>query len=72
MDINPEDETFYSTQYPEAFLKYVENEYCVKHRCVPVIILETVWSSYLLPSATASRSYQSSFDQYDWSSNDEE
>ena len=27
MDINPEDQTFYSTQYQEAFLKYVENEY---------------------------------------------
>jgi len=26
MDINPEDETSYTTQYPEAFLKYVENE----------------------------------------------
>jgi len=32
MDINPEDETFYTTQYQEAFPKYVEKEYCVKHR----------------------------------------
>jgi len=31
MDINPEDETSYTTQYQEAFLKYVENEYCAKH-----------------------------------------
>jgi hypothetical protein len=36
MDINPEDETSYSTQYQEAFLKYVENEYCDKHQRVPV------------------------------------
>jgi len=27
MDINPEDETSYTTQYQEAFPKYVENEY---------------------------------------------
>jgi len=32
MDINPEDETSYTTHYQEAFLKYVENEYCAKHR----------------------------------------
>jgi len=31
MDIDPEDETSYTTQYQEAFLKYVENEYCGKH-----------------------------------------
>jgi len=36
MDINPEDETSYTTQYKEAFLKYVENEYCAKHRVVTV------------------------------------
>jgi hypothetical protein len=32
MDINPEDETSYTTQYQEAYLKYVENEHCAKHR----------------------------------------
>jgi hypothetical protein len=26
MDINPDDETSFTTQYQEAFLKYVENE----------------------------------------------
>jgi len=31
MDINPEDETSYTTQYQVAFLKYVENEYYAKH-----------------------------------------
>jgi len=72
MDINPEDETFYTTQYQEAFLKYVENEYCAEHRCVPVNKLETVLSSNLVPSAMASGSYQSSFDPYDLSSDDEE
>jgi len=72
MDINPEDETSYTTQYQEAFLKYVENEYCAKHRRVPVNKLETVPSNNLLPSATASGFYQSSFDPYDLSSDDEE
>jgi len=35
-DINPEDETFYTTQYQEAFMKYVENEWFAKHRHVTV------------------------------------
>jgi len=72
MDINPEDEISYTTQYQEAFLNYVENEYCAKHRHVPVNKLETILSSNLVPSATASGSYQSSFDPYDLSSDDEE
>jgi len=72
MDINPEDETSYTTQFQEAFLKYVENEYCAKHRRAPVNKLETVPSSNLVPSATASGSYQLSFDPYDLSSDDEE
>jgi len=72
MDINPEEEISYTTEYQEAFLKYVENGYCAKHRCVPVNKLETVPSDNPLPSATASGSYQSSFDSYDLSSDDEE
>jgi len=31
MDINPEDETSYTEQYQEVFLKSVENESCAKH-----------------------------------------
>jgi len=54
MDINPEDETSYTTQYNEAFLKYVENEYCVKHRHVPVNKPETIPSSSLVPSTMSS------------------
>jgi len=72
MDINPEDETSDTRQYHEAFLKYLEHEYCAKHRSAPVNKLETVPSSNLIPSATASGSYQSSFDPYDVSSDDEE
>jgi hypothetical protein len=71
MDINPVDEISYTTQYQEALLKYMEDEYCAKHRHVPVNKLETVPSSNLVPSATASGSYQSIFDPYDLSSDDE-
>ena len=52
MDFNPPDETSYTTQYQEAFLKYVDNEYCAKHRRVPVIKHESLPSSNLIPSAT--------------------
>jgi hypothetical protein len=72
INLNPEDETSDTTQYQEACLKYVGNEYCAKHRRVPVNKLETVPSTNLVPSATASGYYQSSFDAYDLSSNDEE
>jgi hypothetical protein len=72
MDIHPEDETSYTTRYQEAFLKYVENEYCAKRQRVLVNKLETVPTSTLVPSATASGSYQSCFDPYDLYSDDEE
>jgi len=32
MDLNPDDEGSFTTQYQEAFLKYGENEYCAKHQ----------------------------------------
>jgi len=31
MHSNPENQTFYTTQYKEPFLKNVENEYCARH-----------------------------------------
>jgi len=72
LDINPEDDTFYTIQNQEAFLMYVENEYWDKHRCLPSIEPETIPSNSLSSSATDSRSGQSSSDIYDMSSNDEE
>jgi len=72
MDINSEDETSYTTQYQQAFLKYVENEYCAKHRRMPVNKLQSFPSSHLISSAMASRSSQSSCDPNDLSSDDEE
>jgi len=72
LDLNPEDETSYTTQYMEAFLKYVENEYCAKHRRVAVNEPENIPGRHLVPSAIASAFRQLSFDPYDLSSDDEE
>jgi len=71
MDINSGDETSYTTQYQQALLKYVENQYCAKHRCVPVKTPGRVLRSNLVPFTTASGSDQSSFDAYCLSSDDE-
>jgi len=54
MVIDPEDETSYTTQYQEAFLKYVKNEYCLAHPRVPVNKPESVMPSNIVPSAMAS------------------
>jgi len=72
MDINPEDETSYTTQYHDAYLKYGENEYCAKLQREPVNALGSLPSSNLIPCPTASGSRQSSFDPYDLSSDDNE
>ena len=54
MDINCEDETSYTTQYQEAFPKYVEHQYCTKHRLLLVTKLESIPKNNLVSSATAS------------------
>ena len=72
MAIYPEDETAYTTQYLEAFLKYMENEYCAKHRRFPVITPKYIPNNNLVTSAMASRSGQSSQDSYDLFPNDAE
>ena len=56
MDIDPEDETFYTTQCQEAFLIYVENEYCAEHRRLPVTTSENIQNNNLSFSAMASKS----------------
>ena len=50
----------------------MENECCAKHQCVPIDELETVPSRNPFLSSTASEFYQSFFDPYDLSSDDEE
>jgi len=72
MDINPEDKTSCTTQYQDAFVKYVENKYCAKHQHVPIDKHESLQRSNLIPSRMVSGSSQSSFDPYDVSSDDEE
>jgi len=72
MDINSEDETSYTTQYHEAFLEYVENEYCAKHRRLRVTKLENTPNNNFSSFAIASRSGHSSYDPYDLSSDDDE
>jgi len=72
VDINPEDETSYTTKLNEAFQKFVENEYYAKRRKLPIIKAERVLHNTLLPSKTASGSGQSYGDPYDLSSEEEE
>jgi hypothetical protein len=72
MHINSKAMTLYTTIYHEAFLNYVENEYCAKHRHLPVIKPQRVLSSNLFPSAMAARSSQFSFSPLNLSSNDKE
>jgi hypothetical protein len=72
MDITPKHETSYTTQYQEAFLKYMGNEYCAKHRHVTVNNLESLQSTNPIPSAMASGACQSFCDPYYLSSDDED
>jgi hypothetical protein len=72
MDINPEEETSYTTQSGKVFLKYVEKEYCAKHRRLPVTKPDNIHNTNVISSAKASRSGQSSSDGYDLSSDEEE
>jgi len=72
MEINPQNETSYSTQSQETILKYVENECCAKHQCVLVNKRETLPRSNLVPHAMASGFCQSFLNPDDLSSNDEE
>ena len=72
MDINPEDETSYNTQYQEAVLPYVENQYCAKIWHLPVTKPKSVPPNNLISLALAFRSGRSSYDPDDSSSYDEE
>jgi len=70
--IDPEDKTSYATKYKEEFLKYVENEYCAKHRCLQVIEPRNIPSNYHFPSTMASISGHSGDDYYDMFIDNEE
>jgi len=62
MDNTPVHVTTYTTQYWEACLKYVENEYCAKHTRVLISQPGRVASNNHFPSARATGSGQLSFD----------
>jgi len=70
MDINPENEDFYTTQCQEAFLNYVENKYYPKQRCLLIINPITIPSNNLFFTTVARSSGQESYDAYDLSSRD--
>jgi len=72
MDINPEDETSYTTHYLKAFLKCVGIEYCAKHRRLSIIKPENVPGCIPFCPAKASAFVQYSFCPDDLSSDDEE
>ena len=72
MDINRADEISYTTQFQEAFLKYVENEYCAKRGHLLVIEPESVLRKHFFPSSMAQGSSQSFVDPYDLSSVEED
>jgi hypothetical protein len=72
MDINPKVETFYTAQFQEAYLQYVQIEYCATHQHVSNNKVQTLPSSNPISAATTSGSWQSSFDAYDLSGDDEE
>jgi len=71
MDINPENETSYTTEYQEPFPNHVENEYCTKHRLLPVIKSDNTLNNTLSSFQRASRSVQSSYAPYDLSSDED-
>jgi hypothetical protein len=52
MDVNPEDENSYTTQYQKVFLKDVENEYHAKHRRLSVTTPEYDQHSSICPLQT--------------------
>ena len=72
MEINPDDETSYTTQYQGAFLKNVENEYYAKHQRLPVRKPKIIPNRNLVSSGIPSTSGQPSYNPYDLYSNDEE
>ena len=72
LEINSEEEMSYTTQYQEALLKYVENEYCAKHLRLSVTQPKNNQRSNIFPSGNESGFGQSSFHPYDLSSDDDE
>ena len=71
MNMNPENEMSNTTKSQDVVLKYVENEYCTKHRRTSITKPENDQHHNFFPSAKHSGFGRSSFDPYDLSSNDD-
>lgn len=72
MDIDPADQAFYTTQYQQPFEKFIEHEYCAKHRRLHIIEPDSLPTNNVFSSAMASWSGQSLYDPYGLSSEDED
>jgi hypothetical protein len=67
---NAKDKSSCSPQYHVLFLKFGENQYSAKRRCLPVSKADIILSNYHFPSTPASVSGQGSSDPHDLSSDD--
>jgi hypothetical protein len=72
MDINPENKGSFTAQYKDAFLKYVEHEYCSKDRIKPNFKLERPNQNDPFSTSLMSGPGHSFDDPYDMSSDDAE
>jgi hypothetical protein len=64
-DALPEDDTFYTAQYIEAFRKLIEQEYCTQHTCLTVTKPKCLLKNNLIFSPMSSRSGPTAYDPYD-------
>jgi len=71
MDITRDEETDYTTQFPEALLTYVENEYCAEHRYLADIKPESILINNQFSPVTDWTYSQSLCNPSDLSSDDE-
>ena len=71
MDIRPDDEESFTVQYKNAFLKYVEEQYCTKNAPMPVIKMETPSIPGELTSTPRTGPGQFAYDPFELSSDDE-
>jgi hypothetical protein len=72
MDINSDDETSWCTQYQDALRKYVEKEYCAKHRRLLVLKSDNTLNNNLSSFEMAFKSSKSFYNPYNFSSDDDE
>lgn len=72
LDVSPEEEGSFTAQYKDAFLKYVEREYCGRSSSPAAIKTETDSSTDPFAPTTASGPGESSYNPYDLSSDDDE